>query len=134
LRQPRAARLVPELAKIATVVVVGTPGIEQPLPARAAYWNGRRVLGFVMTGVGLVAAGVGGVLPWQAKATYDTATGELGTSQYNDSQTAVTLGNVATGTLAASGALAVLGLIVWLTAPSAHIRTTGTGLVMVREF
>ena len=125
---------VPELGPLTVPAVVTTPPVIEPIQHRS-YWTGQRVFGFVMTAVGLVAMGASGVLAWQAKSLYDTATSEFGNAQYQDSVTAVTLGDAATVTLAAGAGVALVGLIVWLAAPrSTHLAVHASGLGIVREF
>jgi serine/threonine-protein kinase len=85
-------------------------------PAR--YWTGRRMLGASLAAGGTVAMGIGGVLGFSAKSQYDSSTGETGAARRDDSASAVSRGNVATVVFSVGAAVAVAGLVVWLTAPS----------------
>ena len=104
------------------------PGAETAPPS---YWTGRRVAGAVIAGAGVVAFGVGVVLGPVAKSQYDSAQKESGLQEKNDSSSAVSTGNVGTVVGAVGAALAVGGLVLWLTAPSAPVQVGATGSAFV---
>jgi hypothetical protein len=120
---------VPELAKSPVLAQV-----EPPRSEHVPYWTRRRIAGVATASLGVVALGVGSVLGLEAKSLYGTATDETGTARHQDSVTAVNLGNAATWTLVGGGALAVVGVTIWLTAPNAHVSVNGNGLSFVRSF
>ncbi len=104
------------------------PGAETTPPS---YWTGRRVAGAAIAGAGVVAFGVGVVLGPVAKSQYDSAKNEPGPQQKNDSASAVSTGNVGTVVGAVGAAVAVGGLVLWLTAPSAPVQVGATGSALV---
>jgi hypothetical protein len=132
---------VPELRE-AAVRVAGSPTAsptDESSPAsgesmtsaeKPRYWTSRRAAGAAIFGVGAVGIGVGGVLGLLAKSEFNTALGETGAAQRNDSTTAVHGGNAATVVMAVGGVAAAAGIILWLTAPngSVAISTTGRGI------
>jgi hypothetical protein len=113
---------------------------EAPAPAPAAattetphYWTGRRVVSALVTGVGGVGMGVGGILGLVAKSKFTTAQGEGQPAQDTDSKSAVNTANVATVFVVAGAVVAAGGLVFWLTAPSADVQVGASGQgVLVR--
>jgi hypothetical protein len=80
-----------------------------------------------------VGVGVGGILGLVAKSQYNKAAGENGTQRHDDSDSAVNTGNVATIVAGVSAAVAIGGLVLWLTAPSAQVQVGASGgTVLVR--
>jgi hypothetical protein len=100
------------------------------------YWTSRRVASVAVTGVGIVGMGVGGIVALAAKSKYNTALGEPGIARHNDSVSAGSTADVATVVVSVGAALAVGGLVFWLTAPSAQVRvgTNGAGLFVRGAF
>lgn len=99
-------------------VVIGE--IEQPTPKTAT--SHRKLLGVVVGGAGVAAMGAAGVLALVAKSSYDGAQGCSGSQctnrdGFNTSNSARSLGDVATVLLVAGGAVAATGALLWLTAP-----------------
>ncbi len=107
-----------------------------PDPALGTYWSTRRIVGFMLVGVGAVGLGVGTGIVVQAKGRYDTASNEAGEIRNTDSMHAVRDGNLATGMLIAGGVLATGGLVLWLTAPSAapQVGTNGSSVFVRGNF
>jgi hypothetical protein len=113
---------------------------EAPAPAPAAattetphYWTGRRVASVVVTGVGGLGMGVGGILGLVAKGQYNTAYNEKQPIRDTDSKSAVGTANVATVFVVAGAVVAAGGLVLWLTAPSADVQVGASGQgVLVR--
>lgn len=89
----------------------------------ASYWTTRRVLGVGLAGAGVIAMGVGGGLGLSAKSQYDDAEGETGAARHDKSLSAVSTGDVATVVVGVGAAVAVVGLVLWITAPSARAAT-----------
>jgi hypothetical protein len=91
-----------------------------PRPGR-----GRRIAGIVTLGAGVVAMGVGGVVALMARSDYNTAFDAHCDAQrtcddegYEATHDARSRANLATIVVGAGAAVAVTGLVVWLTAPS----------------
>jgi hypothetical protein len=106
-------------------VTVDVPELERlpaslplvPAPSRVdgpSYWTGGRIAGVVVTGAGLVTAGIGGLVALQA----------------------VSIGNSASWVVGVGAAVAAVGLVVWLTTPRARssVGTGRNGLVVARWF
>jgi len=88
----------------------------------------QRTAGWVIGGAGVGALAAGEILAFVAKSSYDDAPGCKGTfcptaAALDTRNSARDLGNVATGFVAAGGALMAAGLIVWITAP--HRQSAG---------
>lgn len=99
-----------------------TVGAGEPVGRSPLTESNQRTLGWVTGGAGIAVLAAGEILAFVAKSSYDGVVGCAGTTC--DNQTAVDtrnsareLGNVATGFVAAGGALMAAGLIVWITAP-----------------
>ncbi len=135
-----ASVVVPELAVVPTdsMRTIGA-GAAAPAPSGAspsegestdtthANGGGRRAAGWVVGGAGVVGMGVGGLLGLVAKSSYESAPGCAGTvcqgddagrSGFKQRESARATGNVATAVVLGGGALAGLGVILWLTAPN----------------
>lgn len=95
-----------------------------PAPS-APYWTGRRVVGAVTAGAGLVGVGVGFALALSAKSQFDAAGTESGSSRHDDSVKAVNTGNVATAVSCIGAAVGAAGAVFWLLAPA---RSTSVGI------
>jgi hypothetical protein len=67
---------------------------------------------------GVAGMGVGGIVGLLAKNQFNTAQMETGSQQYDDSASAVATGNAATAIVIGGAVLAVVGWIVWQTAPN----------------
>jgi hypothetical protein len=118
-------------------VPLATPASEAPAAApgsgTTAYWTGRRVGGFAITGVGVVGLGVGGIIGLVAESKFSSAKNEASPARETDSESAVRLGNVATGVVIGGAVVAAAGLVVWLTAPSAPVQVgTNGGQMLLR--
>jgi hypothetical protein len=118
-------------AQAATPAAVPASAQQPAETAPPSYWTGRRVAGAMIAGAGVVAFGVGVVLGPVAKSQYDKANGENGPQKASDSSSAVSTGNVGTVVGAVGAALAVGGLVLWLTAPSAPVQVGATGSAFV---
>jgi hypothetical protein len=95
----------------------GPPPAAAP-PGALSYWTGQRILGASITGGGLIAVGIGGIVALMAKSQFDNAVGEIGQQRVNDSSSAASQGNVASVVMGVGAAVAVGGAVVWLLAPS----------------
>jgi len=90
-----------------------------PAPSGApSYWTGQRILGASITGAGVVAVGIAGILALTAKSQFENALGEYGQQRVNDSSSAASQGNVASVVMGIGAAVAVGGAVVWLLAPN----------------
>jgi len=79
----------------------------------------QRTIG-VATGIaGIAALGVGASLALVAKSQENTALGENGSQQHDDSLAAVRMGNAATAVGVSGAVLTAAGVVLWLTAPRA---------------
>jgi hypothetical protein len=81
----------------------------------------QRVVGLLIAGAGLAGAGVGGSLGLMAKSQMNTAQGEPNPAAHNDSISAVNEGNLATLVAGVGAGVALVGIVVWFTAPSAPV-------------
>ncbi len=89
--------------------------------------NTQRIVGAVLGGVGIVGAGVGGLLALGAKNKYDGSLDNCDKDNVNlcsptglqQRNSARSEGNVATVFVGGGGALLVAGVVTWLTAPHA---------------
>ncbi len=100
----------------AAVAEVSPPGADGTRPGRS-----QRLVGLIAGGVGVVTMGVGGVLGLVAKVQGDAAKGETGNAKHNDSLDAANLGDAGTIAALVGATVTVAGVIVWLTAPKAHV-------------
>jgi hypothetical protein len=91
-------------------------------------WSGARTLGLVLGGVGVATLAVGFGVAFDAKSKDDAAKTETGAAQYNDSGSAVGEGNAATVVLGVGAAVAVTGVVLWLTAPRAKADGASLGV------
>ncbi len=97
----------------------------------------RGPLGLVLAGVGVIGMGVGGVLGFSAKSTFDDSdphcddAGKCDQDGVDLRDDAVSRGNLATLVFAGGGVLAAAGVVLFVTAPSDDPATT-TGLVRVK--
>jgi hypothetical protein len=98
--------------------------------------NGQRIGGLLTGGAGLVTLTVGGILGLMAKAQDITAGTEPGLARHSDSVSAVNLGNAATVIAVVGGVVTAVGVVLWLTAPSAHaqVGTNGRELLVGGTF
>jgi hypothetical protein len=96
----------------------------------------QRVVGLVVGATGIVAAGVGEVLAILAKSKFDTATHERGSSQVNDSASAVHQGDAATVIVSVGAGLLAAGAVVWFTSPRSgtQVGTNGRELLLGGSF
>lgn len=127
-----------EVASAKAQIVAGQSG---PSAARSSSGDAdrgrtQRIVGWTVGGVGLVGAGVGGVLGLVAKSKYNTAAGETGPARQTDSQSAVNTGNVATVVFCVGAAALAAGVVVWLTAPhaAAAVGTNGSEVFVRTRF
>ena len=96
----------------------------------------QKVLALVAGGLGVAGLGVGGAVGLVAKAQDNTAAGETGAAHHNDSASAVSKGNIATGAFIAGGVLVATGVTLWLTAPNAttSVGVNGSGVTVLGRF
>jgi serine/threonine-protein kinase len=126
---------VPDSVESEVVAPVSSPpqapmavdGAETHPVESGSYWTGRRVAGIAIAGLGVVTFGVGGILGLEAKSKFNIAQGESSPSRENDSASAYSLGNVATGFVIGGAVVAAAGLVVWLTAPGAPVQVGANG-------
>jgi hypothetical protein len=125
---------VPELETMKPPLVVASSA--PPSPDRPSYWTAGRVVGVTMTGAGLVALGIGGILGLQAKSQYDKAAQEGGTARHDDSVKAVNEGNVASWVVGVGAVVAAAGVLVWITVPSSRtaVGTNGRDVLFLQRF
>jgi hypothetical protein len=97
----------------------------EPVPAGPPLGRTRRILGLSTTGAGVIAMGVGGVIALAARADYRTAfadhcdpSGLCDDAGYRATRDARGRANVATVVFGAGAAIAVTGVVLYLTAPS----------------
>lgn len=125
---------------LSVAVVLSGPGAavgsEAAGGAPSAPGGTARLLGLVLGGAGVVGMGVGVAVALDAKSKDNQALGESGPARQTDSSSAVSQGNVATVLLGVGAALAVAGVIVWLTAPSEHVAmgTDGREVILRGSF
>jgi hypothetical protein len=123
-------RLVKEGEKAQSVLAVFSRSDVSPDPSPAAPDSARssaaappgtalRVLGLSLGGTGVVGMAVGVAVALDAKSKDNRAAGEAGTARRADSASAVGEGNVATVVVGIGMAMAVAGVVLWLTAPRA---------------
>ncbi|MFI5300763.1 MAG: hypothetical protein ACHREM_21990 [Polyangiales bacterium] len=83
----------------------------------------------MLAGVGIVGIGVGGLLGLSAKSTWNGAScpNDICATQADVDQraSAISRGNVATIVVGVGAALAIGGVVLWLTAPSGEARGVG---------
>ena len=116
-----------EPSEVSEPVAPVAPVPVTPVTPTAPYWTGRRIAGVVTLGVGAVALGIGGVIGLVGLGQFNQATTEPFPAAHDDSLTAIATGNVATGVVIAGGVIAAAGLVIWLTAPSAHVQVGASG-------
>jgi hypothetical protein len=92
--------------------------------------------GAAIAGAGLVGLGVGGVIGLAALSQYHVAEAETGGAAKRDSDSAVSTGDIGTIVAAIGGGAAAVGLVLWLTAPSAstHVGTDGRSVYVSGRF
>lgn len=95
--------------------------------AAASPGRNQRIAAVVVGGAGIVGMGVGGTLGLVAKSHDDTAAGESGIARHQDSLSAVSQGTVATVVVCVGAAVAVTGVVLWLTAPRAPVAVGASG-------
>lgn len=123
---------VPTLADALSGGALAGP-VEEP---RSRAGSGQRTGGIVALGAGLLGMGVGAALAVVAKSDYDDSAGEHCRGSLCDAQgkdatdAARRLGTAATVVFGVGAAVAVTGVVVWLTAPRSS--TTKSASVSVR--
>jgi hypothetical protein len=130
---PAALAPVPPLA---SSPIAKEPDSDHNAGASVPYWTGLRIAGVTIAGAGVLAVGAGGVLGLVAKSRYDSATGEMGAAQHDDSVTAVDQANAATWVMSVGAVVAAAGVVVWLTArgPAAVVQTNGREIFLRASF
>jgi hypothetical protein len=102
----------------------GTPQTPGPSPTDTAPGSGQRLVGLVVGGAGVVAMGAGAVLGLVAKSRYDGAShcaGELcDAAGIETRESARRLGTAGTVVFVVGAAALAGGVVLWLTAPTAH--------------
>ena len=118
----------------AVIPIAGPRSPEPGAPesnAAASFWSGQRVTAAVVAGAGIVSIVTGGALALGAKAKYDGVTGcdarGCDDDSYNQRQSAVTQGNVATVVMGVGVAALAGSVVLWLTAPSGAPVTVSVG-------
>jgi hypothetical protein len=111
----------------------------EPIPATAPpapRGQAQRVLGLVIAGAGVAGLGVGGILGLVAKSQDSSAASETFPAKHNDSLGASHLADAATIVVGVGGAVAVIGGVLWLTAPRTQttVGTNGTGIWLRGKF
>jgi len=110
------------------------PPVDPASPTRRG--QGQRIAGLAAAGAGIVALGAGGVLALVAKSQDNTAANETFPAKHDDSLNASHLANTATIVVGAGAAVAVIGGLVWLTAPRSEtaVGTNGSGIWLRGSF
>lgn len=127
---------VPTLTEDSAVGVVGAAP-SGPVVDGASLGAGRATAGLVVAGIGLVGLGVGAVLSFVSKATYDGAAPHCNAANQCDVEgferrtQALTLADAATVTLIASGVVAAGGGVLWLTAPRSASQPGPTAAIVI---
>jgi hypothetical protein len=128
---PVAVEAVPTAAPSHERAIANTPIVEAPPPPG----HTQRIVAVVMAGAGVVAMGVGGLVGLQAKADDNTARDETGPARFDDSTSAVRLGNTASILVGIGAAVAVAGAVVWFAVPDrTAVGTNGRELLLQRSF
>ena len=101
--------------------------------------NGQRTVGWVVGGVGLAGMAAAGVVSFLARSQFDTAKGEQSSNARQaatDSHQAGQLADIATALVVGGGALTATGLVLWLSAPRAHVSVglNGPGVLLTGAF
>jgi len=117
-------------------LVASRPSTPPPEPEPARPGRTQRFIGLALAGAGLLGAGAGGALGLFARVQFDRAKSESGLAAHDDSVNAVNLGNAATIVAVAGGAIALTGVVVWLSAPRAPaiVGTDGRQLLVQGSF
>ncbi len=87
----------------------------------------QRLAGIVVGGVGVLALGAGGVIGLLAKSADDSASTEAFPAKHDDSLNASHLAQGATVVVGVGAAVAVVGAVLWFTAPSAKASVGSNG-------
>jgi hypothetical protein len=106
-----------------------TSGSERTLatPESSRAGATQRAVGAVVGVAGVASLAVGGVLGLVAKGKQNTAESETGSRQYDDSASAVGMANLATGVVCFGAALALVGVVFWVTAPKPQVSVATNG-------
>jgi hypothetical protein len=114
---------------------IGAPPSPPPTPASvpdtgvtARTWNSRKTVALAVGGLGIAGLAVGGIFGGVAASDWSSAKSEscpnCSLTKYqeasSDHNNAVTAATVSTASFIAGGALVAAGVVLWLTAPSAH--------------
>jgi hypothetical protein len=91
---------------------------------------------YVTMGVGVAAIGAGAVIGLVAKGQDNSASKEMGMARFNDSTSAVHLGDAGSIVAGVGGVIAAAGLTLWLTAPKSTVtaQVEGTMLKLGTKF
>jgi hypothetical protein len=132
-QQARAPETGPVNGK--PTVLSETPGADD----KPGVGNGQRTLGWVVGGAGVAGMAAAGVVAFLARSQFDTAQGEHSSNPQQaatDSHQAGQLADVATALVIGGGALAATGLVLWLSAPRAHVAVglNGPGVLLTGTF
>jgi PEGA domain len=106
--------------------------VESPTAAES---GGRKLLAFVVGGVGIAGLAVGSVVGLMAGSKWSSAKTDCGSGcgpndpAQQEKSDAATMGNVSTVGFVAGGALVVAGLVLYMTAPSGSTGSAGLRVV-----
>jgi hypothetical protein len=140
---PALEALPPSTASASPAPPPPPPAVTQsaPPPPEAPPSGGstQRIIGVVVTGVGITGLAASGAFAILAKSTYNQSVGNCESSNANlctptgvsQRNTAMTEGNVASVALGVGAAALVAGAITWLTAPSGSSSRNGTTGILV---
>jgi hypothetical protein len=114
----------------------GAAGGGAETSAAASPGKGQRVLGIVISGVGVVGMGVSAALGLMAKSQFDSAASESGPVRHTDSVAAGNLADVGTVVVVAGAVVTAVGAVVWLTAPKGPVAvgTNGSAVFLSGSF
>jgi hypothetical protein len=120
--------------------VAAPSGNAAPLPEapvaddKANPGHGQRTVAWVVGGAGLAAMAAAGVVSILARSQFDTAENERasnGPQAAADSHQAGNVADIATALVIGGGALTATGLVLWLSAPRAHVAVGLNGPAVV---
>jgi hypothetical protein len=105
-------------------------------PPSSSLGSMQQTWSYVTMGVGVAAIGAGAVIGLVAKGQDNSASKETGAARFNDSTSAVHLGDAGSIVAGVGGVIAAAGLTLWLTAPKSTVtaQVEGTMLKLGTKF
>jgi len=107
-----------------------------PTEAPASGGQTQRTIGWAVGGVGVLGMAAAGVLSIVAESSFKRAEQEQGHDRVTDSESSGSLADAATVAVIAGAVAAGAGVVIWVTAPSAHVSvgTTGSAVILSGRF